>query len=155
MTSAFWPWRKVKVSPQGQRSQTWICLHSLKAFCFSFFSPELSLRQRPSVGLNATLYVTTMYKLIKRRQSADKIDSFGFNLLVDISVRNPPHPPTQLTRTYTLAVTTFGEVPLRLLPFRLLLSTYCSIEGKSSAKMVIPIRLLPFRILNFCYYSSY
>ena len=39
MTSAFWPWRKVKVTPKVQRSQTWRCLRSLNASCL-IFSPK-------------------------------------------------------------------------------------------------------------------
>ena len=31
---SFWPWLKVKVTAQGQRSQTWRCLRSLNASCF-------------------------------------------------------------------------------------------------------------------------
>ena len=32
-----WPWLKVKVITQGQRSQTWRCLRSLNVSCFLFF----------------------------------------------------------------------------------------------------------------------
>ena len=42
-----WPWLKVKVTTQGQRSQTWRCLRSLNASCFfyffSFFSEFLNM----------------------------------------------------------------------------------------------------------------
>ena len=31
-----WPWLKVKVTTEGQRSQTWRCLRSLNASCFFF-----------------------------------------------------------------------------------------------------------------------
>ena len=37
----FWPWLKVKVTTQGQRSQTWRCLRSLNASCFQFITPTL------------------------------------------------------------------------------------------------------------------
>ena len=33
----FWPWFKVKVTTQGQSSQTWRCLRSLNASCVLFF----------------------------------------------------------------------------------------------------------------------
>ena len=32
-----WPWLKVKVTTEGQRSQTWRCLRSLNASCFILF----------------------------------------------------------------------------------------------------------------------
>ena len=36
MTKYFRPWLKVKVTTQGQRSQTWRCLRSLNASCYNY-----------------------------------------------------------------------------------------------------------------------
>ena len=62
----FWPWLKVKVTTQGQRSQTWKCLRSLNASCFIFFDFQISI---PFFGGFSGVL---QYWLVEENYSGDK-----------------------------------------------------------------------------------
>ena len=82
-----WPWLKVKVTTEGQRSQTWRCLRSLNASCFYYYYYYYHYYYLP---IHLFFLITShLYNLLESKNQNHKVNiHIGIDYLITLKNTN-------------------------------------------------------------------